>query len=85
MTDNQLQKNWKAFKKLDEEVKAENFGRTALFHDGKLVAIYNDSGDAYAVGCEKFGLGNFIVETFGAKPKSIGFFTSYVKATEAST
>ena len=84
MTGNQLQKNWEAFNKLSEEVKTENFGRTALFHNGELVAIYNDSGDAYAIGCEKFGLGNFSIETFGVKPKSLGFFTSYVRATEAS-
>ena len=84
MTSDQLQENWEAFKKLSEEVKTENFGRTALLHNGELVAIYNDSGDAYAIGCEKFGLGNFTIETFGIKPKSLGFFTSYIKPTGAS-
>ena len=83
MADDQLQRNWEAFKNLSEDVKADNFGRTALFHDGELVAIYNDSGDAYAIGCEKFGLGHFTVETFGSKPKSLGFFTSYIRTTEA--
>ena len=83
MTGNQLKENWEAFKELSEEVKTENFGRTALLHNGELVAIYNDSGDAYAIGCEKFGLGKFTIETFGVKPRSLGFFTSYVKSTEA--
>ncbi len=50
-------------------------GRTALLHDGQLIAIYNDSGDAYAIGVEKFGLGHFSIETFGERPKSLGVFT----------
>lgn len=78
MTNSQLQKNWEAFNEIKNDLEVDNIGRTALLHDGKLVAIYNDSGDAYAIGCERFGLGNFTVETFGSEPKSLGFFTAYV-------
>ena len=83
MTTNQLQRNWAAFQALPDSVKAENMGRTALLHDGELIAIYNDSGDAYSIGVEKYGLGDFSIETFGEKPKSLGFFTAYVNADEA--
>ena len=83
MTASQLQRNWDAFQALPESVKAENMGRTALLHDGKLIAIYNDCGDAYSIGVEKYGLGDFSIETFGEKPKSLGFFTAYINADEA--
>lgn len=74
----QLQMNLETFEKLQATMKPEDVGRTALLHDGELVAIYNDSGDAYDIGVEKFGLGNFSIETFGETPKSLGFFTTLV-------
>lgn len=72
---NQLEKNWAAFKEAEESLRAKHLGRIVLLHDGKIIAIYNDSGDAYAIGCEKFGLGNFSIETVGDEPKSLGFLT----------
>lgn len=83
MTTSQLRKNWDAFEALPDSVKAENMGRTALLHDGELIAIYNDSGDAYSIGVEKYGLGDFSMGTFGERPKSLGFFTAYINAEEA--
>ena len=71
----QLERNWEAFNAVKDRLEAEHPGRIVLLHDGEIVAIYNDSGDAYDIGCEKFGLGNFSVETIGDKPKSLGFFT----------
>ena len=76
----EMEKNWKAFNEMKAELEAEHLGRIALFHDGKLVAIYNDSGDAYDIGREKFGLGSFSIETIGEAPKSLGFFTTLVPA-----
>ena len=74
----QLERNWDAFMASREELEDDHLGRTVLMHDGKIVSIYNDSGDAYAIGCEKFGLGNFSVETIGSQPKSLGCFTAYI-------
>lgn len=71
----QLEKNRAAYNAIKEEMEAEHFGRAALFHDGEIIEIYNDSGDAYAVGCEKFGLGNFSIEKIGEPPISLGIFT----------
>ena len=82
MTKDQQKENLKAFEALPSEIKAENGGRIALLHDGALVAIYNDSGDAYSIGVEKYGLGNFSIETFGETPKSLGYFTAHVNGIE---
>ena len=71
----ELKRNLDTFKEAEPGLKKEHLGRTALLHDGKIVAIYNDSGDAYSIGCEKFGLGNFSVEKIGASPLSLGFHT----------
>ncbi len=71
----QLHKNRAAYIAIKEEMEAEHFGRAALLHDGEIVEIYNDSGDAYAIGCEKFGLGNFSIENIGEPPISLGVFT----------
>ncbi len=70
-----LVKNRAAYNAIKEEMEAEHFGRAALLHDGEVVEIYNDSGDAYAIGCEKFGLGNFSIEKIGEPPISLGVFT----------
>lgn len=71
----QLEKNRAVYNAIKDEMEAEHFGRAALLHDGEVVEIYNDSGDAYAIGCEKFGLGNFSIENIGEPPISLGVFT----------
>ena len=71
----QLVKNRAAYNAIKEEMEAKHFGRAALLHDGEIVDIYNDSGDAYAIGCEKFGLGNFSIEKIGEPPISLGIYT----------
>ena len=76
-TQDQLEQNLLKFEELSESIGAENAGRTALLHDGELVEIYDESNSAYFVGVEKFGLGKFSIETFGRKPKSMGFLATY--------
>lgn len=71
----QLEMNRKAFNEKKLELEAEHFGRSVLLHNGEIVAIYNDSGDAYQIGCEKFGLGNFTTQKVGQGPISLGIFT----------
>lgn len=74
----ELAKNWAAFKAHEESLRTENLGRTVLLHDGEIVQIYNDSGDAYSIGCEKFGLGKFSIQTIGEKPRSLGILTMHI-------
>ena len=71
----QLEKNRVAYKAIKEKMETDHFGRVALLHDGEIVEIYNDNGDAYTIGCEKFGLGNFSIENIGEPPISLGIFT----------
>ncbi len=68
----QLSRNDDAFNQMEAKLMEEHLGRVALLHDGALVGIYNDPGDAYSVGCEKFGLGNFSTQQIGALPRSLG-------------
>ena len=42
----ELKKNQEAYNNAKEQMEAEHWGRTVLLHDGTVVAIYNDEGDA---------------------------------------
>ena len=74
----ELKKNIAAYNSMKEELERDNFGRIALFHDGKLIAIYNDRNDAYDIACEKFGVGNFSLRQIGENPASFGGASMYL-------
>ena len=76
--DDQIAKNRKAYEAVKGKLESNEFGRVALLHDGEVVAIYNDSGDAYDIGCERYGLGNFSIQKIGEPPVSLGIFTMCV-------
>ena len=44
--DQQMERSLAAFKQMEAKLIEEHAGRVALLHDGALVAIYNDAGDA---------------------------------------
>ena len=69
----ELEKNRKAYDNVRGQMEAEHWGRTVLLHDGAVMAIYNDEGDAYDIGCEKFGLGHFSLHRIGNQPIDLGF------------
>jgi len=71
-TEAEFKKNIAGYEKIRAEMESKHMGRVALLSGGKLVAVYNDSGDAYAIGCEKFGLGSFFTKKIGQKPVRIG-------------
>lgn len=73
-----LRKNLAAYEAARKRLEAEHMGRTALLHQGEVVDIYNDSGDAYKVGCDNYGLGNFAIQVIGQTPISLGFQTIFV-------
>jgi len=68
----ELEKNIAAYAKIRDKMESEHLGRLALLSDGKLVAVYDDESEAYAVGCEKFGIGAFLLEKIGQKPLRVG-------------
>ena len=79
----ELEQNQAAYEAVKADMEAQHWGRTVLFNQGKIVAIYNDEGDAYAIGCEKFGLGKFSLQRVGERPVDLGFHTmSLVKGIE---
>lgn len=41
-------------------------------HEGELVMVFNDEGDAYSVGCERFGLGHFSLVNIAQRPARLG-------------
>ena len=58
--------------KYRQDMEREHFGRVALMHQGEVVGVYNDMGDAYSIGCEKYGLGNFSMKRIGQRPAQLG-------------
>ena len=71
----QMSMNRKAYNEAKNRLEAEHLGRIALLHNGEIVSIYNDSGDAYAIACEKYGLGNFTIQIIGQRPIDLGIHT----------
>lgn len=77
MVDSQARSNHEAYKTLyQKELERTHRGRVALLHDKQLVSIWNDMGDAYQVGCEKYGLGNFSLQKIGARSVDLGILTA---------
>ena len=69
----QAQANYEVYvAKHQEEMERDHRGKIALMHDGAIAGIYNDDGDAYEIGCDKYGLGNFSAIKIGAKPIDLG-------------
>ena len=69
----EIDKNQHAFDEIRQDMEGEHWGKTVLMHDGAVVAIYNDHGDAYTIGREKFGLGGFSLHLVGQQPVDLGF------------
>ena len=74
----ELEKNISAYDSMKEELERDHFGRIAVFHDGNLVAIYNDRNDAYDIAFEKYGSGNFSLRQIGENPASFGGVSMYL-------
>ena len=54
----ELKKNLAAYESMKSTLESKERGRIALFSDGKLCDIFNDFGDGYMVGMERFGEGS---------------------------
>ena len=82
VAERQLDRNQAAYEAIRAEMEDRHMGRVALMHNGAVVEVYNDGGDAYKIGCEKYGLGNFSLVNIGEQPISLGFFTMFVEPRE---
>ena len=77
MPHSQARDNYEAYEaKYRAALEREHLGRFALMHNREVVNIYNDEGDAYSIGCEKFGVGKFSLQEIGAKPVHLGIMTA---------
>lgn len=61
------------------ELEKQHWGRIVLMHDGEIAGIYNDRSDAYSVGAEKYGLGNFSLQKIGERPARLGIITAAIQ------
>ena len=77
--DDVLRENRAGYRAAKARLEAEHMGRTALLHQGEVVDVYNDCGDAYKIGCDKYGLGNFTIQVIGEPPISLGIHTPGVR------
>lgn len=68
----QAETNHAAYPKYRESLEREHAGRVVLMRNGKVVRIFNDKGDAYEYGHEKFGFGNFSMKQIGERPAKLG-------------
>ena len=64
----ELKKNLTAYESMKSMLESKERGRIALFSDGKLCDIFNDFGDGYMVGMERFGEGRFSIKRIGEPP-----------------
>ena len=58
--------------KYQQSLEREHLGKIALMNEGKVVGIYNDMGDAYSIGYQEYGLGNFSMKKIGQRPAHLG-------------
>ena len=69
--------NYRAYKdKYKDMLEREHPGRIAMLHKQELVNIYNDMDDAYSIGVEKYGLGNFSLQRIGQQPIELGILAA---------
>ena len=73
-------KNLEAYNSVKKDMEERHWGKTVLLHDGKVIAIYNDGGDAYSIACEKFVPGYFSLQRVGARPVDLGIHSAPLAA-----
>ncbi len=77
MDTTQADLNFTAYNKTYRQgMEEQHWGGVALMHNGEIVGIYNDRGDAYSIGCDKYGLGNFSLQNIGEQPAKLGVLTA---------
>lgn len=72
-------RNYRAYQEeYKDRLEREHPGRIAMLHNQELVSVYNDMGDAYSIGVEKYGLGNFSLQRIGQRPIEIGILAAAI-------
>ena len=75
----EARRNYRAYQeKYRDRLEREHPGRIAMLHNQELVSVYNDMGDAYSIGVEKYGLGNFSLQRIGQRPIELGILAAAI-------
>lgn len=75
----EARRNYLAYQdKYRDRLEREHPGRVAMLHNQELVNIYNDMDDAYSIGVEKYGLGNFSLQRIGQLPIELGIHAAAI-------
>ncbi len=68
----EIVENQLAYNHMKQDLESKHWGHVLLMHDKQIAGFYDTRGDAYTIGCGKFGWGHFIVKSVGEKPISLG-------------
>ena len=72
----QMADNYNAYvAKHRERLEREAMGQVALMSDAEVVSLHDDFMDAYQIGCDRYGLGNFSLQEIGKAPARLGAMT----------
>lgn len=72
MEKRQVDINHKAYDKYREDLEKNYPGMVALMRDSQLRGLHSDLGNAYHVGRESFGEGEFSLVCIGEEPVELG-------------
>lgn len=68
-----LRRNIKAFRAMEDELRKEHSGRYALFHDEELIDVFYDKEAARIEASKRFPKGEFAISpAIGAEPENLG-------------
>ena len=72
-----LDKNIKAYEKMQGKLEAEELYRWVVFHDQKLIGTYDDFQNAADQAVRKFGRGPYLIRQVGARPSALPASVQY--------
>ena len=74
-TEQQVERNYEAFKEKLPELLKKHEGRFSLWHNGEMIDIYDTRNDCMKIGEEKYGDGNFSYQEITDQPADLGFLS----------
>ncbi|MEZ4395950.1 MAG: hypothetical protein R3C71_03490 [Candidatus Krumholzibacteriia bacterium] len=73
--DDQVRRNYEAFKERLPALLRDHPGQVALMHDGELVEVFDTVGDAYLAGLKIYGKGEFSVQEISGDVIDLGYYS----------
>jgi hypothetical protein len=73
--ENEIDRNYIAFKKVLDDILEEHCGEYALLKDRKVISYHPNAGDAERAGAAKFPNGIYSVQLVSREPIDLGFYS----------